>query len=200
MADQDLTPEQIAELQTKASRVDDLEKFKADSEPKLKELETLEKEKPNWQKTRQTIDALKAIAKDKGVEVDDDGKVITSHQTVDVEKIKQESAATMRKEMLDARVEEVLGEYEEADAKMVRHYYDKLTAGEDVNLKNVKSFILQAEKAAGINSSNSRANDIINFNGGAGPRQAEAGKLDDNQAKNLGTNMGLGFASKKDGK
>ena len=72
---EEATQEQLDALEAKVS---ELEKYKSDSTPQLEAYEKAKVEleeyntkiKPNWDKTRQTIEALKAVAKEKGVEVD----------------------------------------------------------------------------------------------------------------------------------
>lgn len=202
---EDLTPEQIQELQQKAAKVEELEKFKNESEAKLKEYETAKTDwekkeaqyksevNPNWARARQVMERQKAALKEKGVETDDDGNVVSNPQRVDVEKIKQEAVAAAQGVVLGSRLEELLGEYDDESSKVVRHYYGKLITGENVTLQNVKKFVDMAENAARSELGGSFKKTATQYSGGQGPRyfEKESGKLDDASAVDLATKMGI---------
>ena len=201
----EVTQEQLDALE---SKVVELEKVKDESTAKAtefevaktdwekKEKEYQEQANPNWQKARQEIDRLKAVAKEKGVEFNEDGSVKSNPQQIDLEQIRQEAANAARGELLGGRLTELLSEYEPESAKVVEHYYKKLTNGESVNLQNIKSYVQQAENAARGNP-DSKITRVAGYSGGFGPRTPEVGKLDDKQANELGAKLGLPFASKK---
>lgn len=210
----DLTEEQIQELQTK---VGDMEKelnelrplkdssTKAQEEFKAKE-ETWQKEKadleqaanPNWQKARKTIDALKQVAKEKGIEVDDEGNII-NRQGVTVEEVQKRAVEAARGEMLNARLEELLGDYDEESGKIVRHYYNRLITGETIDLKNIKKFVAMAESAAEVETGKKpEKSKAFIYSGGQGPRYPdEKQKLDDATAKELADRMGIKLEAEK---
>lgn len=203
-----ITQEQLDALEAGVAQ---LEKFKNDSEPQLAEYATKkaeweqkekefkdlqEQQNPNWQKARKSMDAMRNALKEKGLDVDEDGNVKSSAQNIDIEKVRQEAIQAAKNEMLGGRLEELLGEYEPKAAEIVRHYYNKLTAGETVTLQNLRTFIVQAENVARSNPENTISK-AATFSGGQGPRQAVEGVLDDASAKELASKMGLSFANKK---
>ena len=206
---EDLTDQQLEELKQKA---DSAEKFKGESEAKAKEYETAKvewekKEKeyqesvnPNWQKARKTIDTLKEVAKSKGVEVDEDGNIKNAPQNVDIEKVREEARNTARQELLGGRLNEILDEYDDASKPVVKKFYDKLVFGENVNLQNIRGYVQQAENAAKTQANVKKTDAFVQFSGGRGPRQPEEGKIDDATAKEVGSRMGLRFASADDKK
>ena len=113
----ELTPEQIQELQTKvevlekeknesATKLAEYETAKADLEAKNKELEG--QVNPNWQKARQTIEALKEVAKSKGVELNDDGTVKSNPGNIDISAIEEKAREAARGELLGNRLQEEL--------------------------------------------------------------------------------------------
>lgn len=202
----ELTDEQIQELQQKT---EELEKFKTEQEGKLKEFEDAkvewekkekefqEQSNPNWQKARKTMDAMKAALKEKGVETDTDGNVVSNPQKVDVEAIRKEAVQAARGELIGGRLNELLGEYDAESSKVVKHFYDKLVYGEDVNLQNIGKFVKQAHLAAEAETGKKIANKAIHFSGGQGPRMADENTIDETRRQELGQLLGLSFAKKK---
>lgn len=183
------------------------EEFKQKEEVWLKEKIDLEQQlNPNWQKARQKMSALEAALKEKGVELNEDGSVKNNPQNVDIEKIRQEAITAANTAanttLLEGRLAEILDEYDVDSARIVRSYYDRLTAGQGVTLKNVRSFVGEAEAAARVGSG-SQINKIrtaANYSGGQGPRQSEENKLDDSTAKEVGSILGLKFVKGGDKK
>ena len=210
----ELTEEQIQELQQKASKVEELEKFKNESEGKLKEYESAKsdwekKEKdyigqanPNWSKARQIIEKQREALKGKGVDTDDDGNVVSNPQHIDVEKIKQEAVSAAQGVVLGSRVEDLLSEYDEESGKVVRHFYGKLVAGETVTLQNAGKFMAQAENAARSELGGNFKKTATQYSGGQGPRyqERESGKLDDASSKELAARLGIKIPGMEAGK
>lgn len=204
----EVTQEQLDALETKVevlergkdesvTKMAEYETAKADLEAKNKELES--QINPNWQKARQTIDALKEIAKSKGVELNEDGTVKSNPQNVDVSKLLADAALAgaqaAKNEILGGRVEELLSGYDIESSKLVRHFYDKLTVGETVTLQNVNKFMNQAVEATRVELGG-KINKATTFSGGQGPRLPNENKpLDDQTANDLGSKMGLSFAT-----
>ena len=214
---EELSPEEIQNLQTKVAEAEkeltELRPLK-DSSEKTKQ-EFVDKEKswevekkrleqavhPEWPKTRQIINDLIKIAKDKGVEVDDAGNIISNPQNVDIEKIRQEATNAAKREILGGRLEESLEAYDPESKDIVRHYYDKVTAGETVTLRNIDNFVKQAEAAAKVGSGK-EIKRAFTYSGGQGPRDRseKEGVLDDATAKEIGKRLNLPFATAEDKK
>ena len=170
--------------------------YKAKEDTWLKEkVELSEAINPNWQKARATIEQLKAIAKEKGVELNDDGSVKSNPGNVDIQAIEQRAINAARGELLGTRLEEMLEQYSDPkDKDLVKHYYNKVTNGETVTLQNMSKFISQAESLAKGESGNPLKR-IASFSGGQGPRSSESTKMSDEEAIERGKKWGFGFAN-----
>src|SRR3990167_7183399 len=171
----ELTEEQIQELQTKASKADELEKQLGDMVPKTevekavkaKEEELASQIDPNWQKTRKKMEGMRTALESKGVKVDEEGNVVGNPNNIDINQVRQEAASAARNELNGGELEKILSEYDVESAKLVRHFYGKLTNGEAVNLQNIRGFINQAENAArGTGSQFNKVRNVVNYGGG----------------------------------
>jgi len=199
------TLEQIAELEAKAAEVDGLKEQMKGMVPgaeldKLKgDLEQAQKDQnPNWPKTRAIIDNLRKVAKEKGVEVDDDGNVKSNPNNVNmddlVKRAEEAGRSSARNELLGTHLQARLSGYDKESATLVKHFYERITNGETVTIDNMDKFVQMAHSAAEVESGSvikntSRAN---NFSGGQGPRQTGDVKgLDNASAKNLAGLMGI---------
>ena len=199
------TPEQIAELEAKAAKVDtleeqikgmvpgaDLEKAKADLKQAQDDMN------PNWPKTRAIIDNLRKVAKEKGVEVDDDGNVRSNPNNVNmddlVKRAEEAGRSSARNELLGTHLQSRLSGYDKESATLVKHFYEKMTNGETVTIDNMDKFVQMAHSAAEVESGSVIKNTsrATNFSGGQGPRQTGDVKgLDNTSAKNLAGLMHL---------
>ena len=171
-----------------ASKLAEYETAKTDLENKVKDLEG--QINPNWQKARQTIDSLKAIAKDKGVELNEDGTVRSNPGNVDIDAITQQAREAARGELLGNRLEELLEQYDPESAKVVKHYYQKLTQGEGLTLQNIGKFVGQAERAAELDS-DKPIKRATTFSGGRGPKYNEPGSVDESRVEGLAKGLGI---------
>lgn len=199
------TPEQIAALEAKAAEVDTLqEKMKGmvpgEELTKLKgDLEQAQKDmNPNWPKTRAIIDNLRKVAKEKGIDVDDEGNVRSNPNNVDmgelIKKAEEAGRSSARNELLGTHLQTRLGGFDTESAKLVKHFYDKVTTGESVTVDNIDKYVQMAHRAAEVESGSVIKNTsrATNFSGGQGPRQTGDVKgLDNTSAKNLAGLMGL---------
>ena len=199
------TPEQIAELEAKAAKVDtleeqikgmvpgaDLEKAKADLKQAQDDMN------PNWPKTRAIIDNLRKVAKEKGVEVDDDGNVRSNPNNVNmddlVKRAEEAGRSSARNELLGTHLQSRLSGYDKESATLVKHFYEKMTNGETVTIDNMDKFVQMAHSAAEVESGSVIKNTsrATNSSGGQGPRQTGDVKgLDNTSAKNLAGLMHL---------
>lgn len=188
-----------AELEELRPLKDSSEKAKTEFEEKEKaweqEKEELEKAaNPNWKKTRGQLDAYKAALKEKGVETDEEGNIISKPPDIDVDEIVKKAQSAARDEILGGRLEQLLDQYEEEAGKLVRVKFEKLTAGETVTLKNINEFINQAEAAAEAESGNkiNKVNLAAAESGGQGPRTPGTEEvLDDASALDLADKLGI---------
>ena len=201
----DATQEQLDALEAK---VGELDKVKGESDAKQAEFDTAkaewEKEKavltesanPNWAKARQTIDALKEVAKSKGVELNEDGTVKSNPGNVDVSAITKQAVEAARGEILGNRLEEILEQYDSESAKVVKHYYQKLTQGEGITMQNIEKFVRQAERAAELDSDKPLKR-ATTFSGGQGPKYKEAGSVDSSRVEGLAKTLKINIGETK---
>lgn len=144
---------------------------------------------PNWREARETIKNLQAAALKNGIKLDDKGNPIVEQTGPSLKEIEETTTKATRNAMLNERFEEILGQYAPEEAKLVEHYFKKLTAGEEVSMKNIAKFVDQAEAAAGITASPTRKP----ITTGQGPRsEAERGATGPSEnTKQLADLMGI---------
>lgn len=121
---------------------------------------------------------------------------------VDIEQIQKEARIAAKLEMISGEVDNFLAQYD-ADAKqVVKHYFDKLTAGEDVTLQNVSTFMRQAENAANSNSENPIQRIYNSSRGQAAKMQPSDGssKIDGEKVDGVARNLNLQYIKDKDKK
>lgn len=196
------------EIEALKARADELEQFKNESAPKLQEFveakeQWMQKEKeyqeqinPNWKATRERMAVLEKLAKDRGVEFEKDGTPKSEDKYSKEEVIRSAQEAT-RKEFLNNKLDELLEPYTAEEAKVVRKQFEKLTAGEEVNMQNIRSFVQSAEGASGFQGE-SRISRVSSVSG-QGPRYQDKAddKLDDATAKSVASLMGLKLGKNK---
>lgn len=135
------------------------EKFKGQEQEFVKLQTELEDYKSNpveknWKSARKTIDNLKNALKEQGKEVninEETGEItLKTDNNLSKEEIIELQRKTTREEIVNAEKRRMFGKYDEEKRKVVEHYLEKLTAGEEVNLDNIGTFFSNAERLAGI--------------------------------------------------
>lgn len=146
------TEEEIKELQDKAEKFkgqEDYEKLKE----KLAEYESNPSEK-NWKSMRTTVDNLKKALSEQGKNVDVDeqtGEVkLSTEAKFSQEDFDNRARAIANQALLDAEKSRSFAKYDNEKRQVVEHYYNKLSAGEEMNIDNLNKFIKEAEKLAGV--------------------------------------------------
>jgi hypothetical protein len=208
---EDLTAEEFKGIQEKASKVEDLEKTigeKADEYEKAKgawdeEKATLEKDQnPNWGKVRGQMDKMRKELEDKGFKFDNEGNAIPPSDSMTREEVDKRASEVAMKTILGNKLGERLDDYDEEAKGLIKHQYDKLVANENVTLQSVDKYFNQAVKVAEMNSEGEikMTADAITRGATQGPRSKPEGqtKLEDSEAKDMGTKMGLKFIRKED--
>ena len=139
---------------------EELVAIKVEGEKKVAEAQALfEKEKkeleaqvnPNWKAMRDANEKLKEAVKASGKEIDEQGNIIEKPVGFNKEEIIKTSEEAARKVYLDGQIATQLNKYDNETAKIIKHYFTKLSAGEEITMENVNSFIQQAEATAGLN-------------------------------------------------
>ena len=170
------------------------EEFKRKEEEWQKKVAELQGDiNPNWQKARKSIESMRTALESKGVKVDDEGNVISNPQGVDIEKVRQEATQAARQELVGNRLSELLSQYDDASKGVVKHFFDKLTAGENVSVANIEKYVKAAHRAAEVETGNEIKRSVVSFSGGQGPRETNESNVSQENVNALGDLMGLSF-------
>lgn len=124
-----------------------------------------------------------------------------SESNVDIETIREEAQRAAKAEFLSTQVNEFLSQYDAESKELVKHYYAKLTAGEDVTPQNIATFMKQAESAASVNAQNP-IQKIYNSSYGQGPKPMpeNTDNIDKEKTETMAKMMGLQHINKEDKK
>lgn len=151
---------ELEELKKKAEKAGEIDKFnelttsirqtlgieeKDDLVMAIKEAK--EAANPNFKALRKKISSYEAFIKanNKDVQFDDEGNVKNS-QAIDPQKIVEESKQAAIKAIYEREISQRLGKYPEDKRAAVKSYFDKLSAGEDINTENIEKYMSEAEK------------------------------------------------------
>ena len=140
----------------------------------IKELK--ESANPNWPAAREKMKKLQTLAKEKGIDFDDNGNVVekNTYNPADIDKkIADQTNATI----FSAKKEEVLSKYNTEERKVVEHYLNKLMTGEEQTVGNVLRFQQEAEKLAFPDRKVDPVKQAFNTSGGAPRYGQQAGQV-----------------------
>ena len=156
-----LDDNEIQALKEKAQAIETLEaQYKQKEELLAKEIEELkEGMNPNWKEARKKMKAYDAL-RAKNKDITDEGDVIDSAApaAVDMDKIRQETEASVRRTLLAERRTELLESYPAESREKIAKVYDKFTSGEDIqNTRQMTEFLDMAARAVGVGSPTSVA-------------------------------------------
>jgi len=157
-----------------------------------KEKEDLEQQvNPNWREAREKMKRLEALER-KGKVIDDNGEIKEIETKLSEEEIINKASAKFKQEMINETVEDSLSHYNEEQKKVVKHFFEKLTAGEQLSIKNVENYLKQAESLA-IPNYNDRVNRVITSGIGRVPSENNGKKnyADTDDGKKLASMLGL---------
>ena len=137
-------------------------------EEKIQELK--ENANPNFGKYRKKFNALEKIAKEKGVQIDDEGNVVSGDTKINAEEIKKIVKEQTLETLSSNKREDVLSQYEEEDKKLVEHYLNNLIIGGSTdsleeNIKVAEQLAFPGRDVSSIKNANN------NMSGGAPRRQ-----------------------------
>lgn len=169
---------------------------KVEYENRIKELES--EINPNWREARQTIKNLREAVAKKGGKVDENGQLTDERQQIDLNVIEERAREAARKELISSEIQNRLNQYSENDRDVVKGYFEKLSAGENLNLGNIDKFIEDAEKIAfGSSSSNNTRNGVL-IRGSAPSKGVNQETFDTKpEGKDLMNKMGLKASQEK---
>jgi hypothetical protein len=146
---------------------------------KLKELQ--ESANPNWQKARTVIKTLKQVAKDKGVDVDDDGNIITQQKSISPDEMQKIADETFNKRSAESKKADILAKFSKEDSASISAIFDKL---QSVGGSFEENMGLAIDKII-PNSSKDIFRSAITSAGGGGPRikTEQSGSLSEDAKK-----------------
>ena len=144
---------ELKEAQEKLKGQDGITKELEEANAKLEDYENNPLQK-NIKLVRTIKDNLTKKLKEQGKEVEVDettGNVtLKTEAKMTQEDLDDRSKIIARQELLNIEKSKVFGKYDEEKRKVVEHYYDKLSAGEDMSIDNLNKFVSEAEKLAGV--------------------------------------------------
>ena len=168
------TDDELKDLQTKAEQVGKLSEFDKtlkslrdslglkDSDDLLEAVkEAKESANPNWKATRNKLERLTTFIKTniKDAEFDEEGNVKTpANNTIDPNKIQQDMENTARKILNEGTLTQRLAKYPADKREIVKTYFNKLSAGEELSAETIEKYMPDAERLAFPNSSPSVRN------------------------------------------
>ena len=131
------TDEELAALKVTAQVEADkkVEEAKMQWEKDKKELEG--QVNPNWKAMRESNERLKEAVKASGKEVDEQGNIIEKPVGLSRDEVVKTTEEAARKVYLEGQIASRLGQYDNETSKVVKYYFDKLSAGETVDASNL---------------------------------------------------------------
>ena len=140
----------------------------------------------NWREIREKTKKLEDALKASGKEIGADGNIIEKPTTLTKEEIERTSIQAATGVILNQHKNSLFGKYgnNEDKKKVVEHYFNKLSSGEELDIEKVNKFFSEAERLA---NPGTQINSDVTFNG-APPRSS------------IGDGRGTSFADTDAGK
>jgi hypothetical protein len=142
----------------------------------------------NFKKIREKEERLRKALKDQGKEVDEDGNVIAKPPEFNREEILTEATNRAKGTLIESVVNEYLSKFEKDTQEVIKLKYQKLSAGEQVDLANVKSFL---DKAARIAVPERARTHPGHYTDGAPPMFAKKDSAVSETQKEMANNFGI---------
>lgn len=142
-----LTADEQQNLQTAAQEAATL---KTTVETLTKEKQALESDPANrnWKQIREVNEKLKDAMRAQGKEVKEDGTITEAPKTLTAEEIEQRTRKVVQEENVISQKKAALSKFPEEKRKVVEHYLNKLTAGEELSPDNIEKFVSEAAMLA----------------------------------------------------
>lgn len=153
------TEDELKALQTKATQADT---FSAEIATLKKQKEDMENDpvNKNFSTLRGINQKLTEALKKQGKTVLDDGTVTEEKKVLSEDEIESKMKKIAREEQLATKKREVFARFGEEQRKVVEHYFNKLTAGEEVNSDNIEDYVKEAHFLADPQAVNSKQRHI----------------------------------------
>lgn len=164
-------------------------------------IKDLEKEiNPNWKEARGVIASLKKAVEAKGGKVDDTGALI-DEKPINMQMVEERAREAARRELLGSEIENRLNSYNEDSRETIKGYFDKLSAGENLNIGSIHKIMDDAEQLVlGTSRPSPRGSTLIR---GSAPSRGDSNQESYDkkpEGKNLMSAMGLPSANEKEKK
>ena len=170
----------------------ELETLRADAartkelEEKLAEAE--EAANPNWKEARPKLAKYDKLRKN-GVDIDDDGNVVNTKEEITMEKVRLEGRLAAQREILEGHLNRKIESLPENLRDSARAKFDKLTAGEKLDLENINTYFEEAVRI--VAPSKSLAERSFAGSGGGAPVFTPKQKEEEQQGEELSSAYGL---------
>ena len=152
---------------------------------KIQELQ--DSENPNWKKMRDTLKTLKDAAKEKDIDIDDNGNIVEKKEGLTKEEIIELTKKEISSGQKQVQKDKILSGLSKEDAETVGAVFDKLDVlggSFDENIKLAISKVLP-DQSEGL------LKQAINSSGGAQPKQAKADEPSSDLKSFGASNFGL---------
>jgi len=164
------------------------EQAKEAADLKVKLVEAEEAANPNWKEARGKVKKYDKL-RSNGVDIDDDGNVVNTKEEVTMEKVRQESRVAAQREILDGQLARKIESLPENLRDSARAKFDKLTAGEKLDLDNLNTYFEEAVRI--VAPSKSLAERSFAGSGGGAPIFTPKQKEEEQQGEELSSAYGL---------
>lgn len=185
--------------ETKGEYDKKINETKEEYDTRIKDLE--EDSNPNWKEAREKMKVQEAkiqALEASGKTINDAGEVVDLQpKSLTMEEVDARAREIARSEQINYRKEEMFSNYDEEERKVIEHNFNKLTAGEDLNLSNMQTFVSQAEMLANPNRENPVRRAMSATPGTAGAGAGAESFSDSEAGKGLADQMGLKYFNKK---
>ena len=170
---------ELETLRADAARVKDLEAKLAEAE---------EAANPNWKEARGKVKKYDKL-RSNGVDIDDDGNIVNTKEEITMEKVRQESRNAAQREILDGQLARKIESLPENLRDSARAKFDKLTAGEKLDLDNLNTYFEEAVRI--VAPGKSIAERSFAGSGGGAPIFTPKQKEEEQQGEELSSAFGL---------
>lgn len=133
------------------SELEELKKANEEAASLKEQLKTLEDGSVGMKSLREALkrkDALISDLQKKTAPVEAPKEVKAETPAFDESRLRELTRAEASKVLLEAEINRSLSEYSDDDKKVVKRYFDKLSAGEELNMETLGVYMEQATRAA----------------------------------------------------
>ena len=147
---------------------------------------------PNFPKLRGIMKNMSEALKKDGKDIDENGVIIEKNDALTQDDVQKMIQTQNKQFMIDTSFGSAANGLDDAQREVFKKNFDKLTAGEDINMDNINGFISSAKSASSING----PDPIKTMNNGLGNNPGNINNNNDNFAdsdkgKDLAGELGM---------